>query len=44
MEKNIYANINQRKAETAILTPDKADFGAKKTTRDSEGHCNKMVI
>lgn len=37
-EKICLANINQRKAGVGILISDKADFRAKKITKDREGH------
>lgn len=33
-----HVNVNQKKAEGDILVPDKADFKARKITRDREGH------
>ena len=36
--KIFHANGNQKKAEVAILIPDKWDFKIKTVTRDKEGH------
>jgi len=37
--KNLYhANINQKKADLAILISDRGDFRAMNITRDREGH------
>lgn len=33
-----HANTNQKKAEVAILTYDKADFRERNINRDKEGH------
>lgn len=42
--KNIYyVNTNQKKAEGAILTPDKLDFSVRTITSDKEGYNGKGI-